>query len=319
MKAEFYNPYRDGITQSLLATWMECRQKARYYLQGYVSKSVPLSIITGTVGHGALYHVYEGVRTGKYRSAPSRPQLNAIVALVEKTWLKENPSASKQMLQDLELATLYVECLLPAYFDYWSADFKKLQWSKLEGDFKVGLKCKRGTVPVRGRMDGAFRRAGLWLFETKFKSMINEADIIDTLSLDLQVHLYLWALQNLHKLNPSGTLYNVVRRPGLILGKTESLPQYAKRIEKDIAKRPDWYFYRYEVIADKAEMDKWYKKFVGMVEEFLDWWEGKAAHYDNPGSCITKYGRCWGLTPCVENNYHNLTKRKTVFRELEDV
>jgi hypothetical protein len=168
-------------------------------------------------------------------------------------------------------------------------------------------------------MDGVFERTGLWLFESKFKSMINEGDLLDTLSLDIQVMLYLWALSKKYDKTPSGVLYNVVRRPGLKISQKESMPQFAKRVEKDILKRPDWYFYRFEVAIDRQDLQRWEAEFMAMLTEFMDWCDGKAGHYKNTNSCITKYGRCWGLTPCAEGAFHTLAKRKTVFRELEDV
>jgi len=120
-------------------------------------------------------------------------------------------------------------------------------------------------------------------------------------------------------LSPSGVLYNVIRRPGLRLGKTETMPQFGKRIEKDILKRTDFYFFRFEVATDKSDIAKWSIEFEDMVTDFLDWWEGKCGHYKNTGSCVTKYGRCQFLGACAEGQFHTLMKRPRVFRELEGV
>jgi len=320
LKQKFYDPYRDGVTQSLLSMWLECRQKALYCLQGYTPKGVSASMTQGTVGHGVLQFVYEAMSQGKLKGPPNAAYVSKVIDKVEKIWKAENPRASRQALQDLELAGLHAMHLLPIYFDYWKDDFKKLVWLSLEMDFKVPLPVKNGKiVPVRGKMDGVFKRSGVWLFETKFKGMINEGNILDTLSLDLQVNLYLWALYTLHGIQPSGVLYNVVRRPGLSQGKKETFAKFCTRLAKDINNRPDWYFYRFEVSTDKDDMRKWTAEFEPMMEEFLAWWEGLSGHYRTSNACVSKYGRCWGLSPCAENNFHNLTKRKTVFRELEDL
>lgn len=320
MKPQFYNYTRDGITQSLLGTWLECRQKARYYLQGWTPKGTPLAITNGTIGHGVLQFAYDDYRVGKLKGVPSRQYVHKIITKVEDIWRVENPKPSKQMLQDAEMSALFASVILPIYFDYWKNDFKKLEWEKVEGAFKVPYKTEDGRKTfIRGKMDGVFKRKGLWLFESKFKGMINEGDIVDTLSLDLQVYVYLWVLRRLYKMIPSGVLYNVVRRPGLKLGKAESMIAFGKRVEKDVLKRPEWYFYRFEVATSRKDLDQWAEEFEGLIVDFLDWWDGKVAHYKNSNSCVSKYGRCWGLTPCVSQDYFNLTKRKMVFRELEDV
>ena len=319
MNPPFYSPERDGVSQSLLGKWMACRQIARLDLQGWSSKTTPAAMLQGTIGHAVLQHVYEGQRKKEIGEIPSTEQFSKILKLVEKMWRAENPRISSTTAQDLEMALLLMRVTLPLYFEYWRKDDKKLIWEKLEGEFKIPFSLKDGRKTfIRGKMDGVFKRSGLWLFETKFKGMINEGDILSTLNIDLQVMLYLWALSKVHKVSPSGVLYNVVRRPGLKLGKKETLPQLGKRIEKDIHKRPEFYFFRFEVAMDKDDIKKWEFEFEQMVADFLDWWSGKSGHYKNTGNCITKYGRCQFLQVCSAGQYFNLVKRKRVFKELDE-
>jgi hypothetical protein len=317
---KFYDYRRDGITQSLLTRFLECRQKAAYDLEGWTPRTTPASMTQGTIGHGVLQLVYEAHRTGELKGVPDEVYIKKTIKLVEEVWKKENPKVSKQMAQDLEMASLLVGAVLPEYFKFWKDDFKTIKWEKLEGSFKVPYSVKDGRKTfLKGKMDGVFKRKGLWLFESKFKGMINEGDIIDTLAIDLQVLLYLSVLRILHKQTPEGVLYNVVRRPGLKLGKAESLVKFAKRVREDVVGRPEWYFYRFEVSTSKKELEKWGVQLEGLVKDFMDWRDGKVATYNNPNSCVSKYGRCWGLTPCVSGDFFSLQKRKTVFRELEEV
>ena len=100
--------------------------------------------------------------------------------------------------------------------------------------------------------------------------------------------------------------------------KSESLGQFSTRLSEDIAKRPDFYFMRFEIIKTKKEMDTWENELEGMVVDFMNWCEGKVPHYKNTGQCITKYGRCPMLSICSSGNYHLYKKRKSTFIELED-
>lgn len=95
---------------------------------------------------------------------------------------------------------------------------------------------------------------------------------------------------------------------------------FGKRIRKDVEKRPDWYFYRFEVATTKKDMIRFeQKELAGIMKDFLDWQDGLRPHYRTPGSCITKYGRCWGLIKCTTGSYDNLVKREKVFNELENL
>lgn len=317
--SKFYDYSRDGLTQGLLAMWMECRQKAKWFLQGYSSKGTSMALTYGTIGHGVLEHAYENFRTGKNKGAPSKASLRKYLSITEAQWKRENPNPTKNMLQDLETSLAFAEVILPVYFSHWAEDFKKKNWQKIEGTFKIPFTLDDGRKTfLRGKMDGMYKTKGLWLFESKFKSLINEVDLLDTLSLDLQVNMYLYAIWKKYKTLPSGVLYNVIRRFGLHQRKGESLTQFAKRCAEDLEKRPDWYFYRYEVAITEQDLLTFEKDLHGMVKEFCDWWDGSASHYRNPVSCISKYGRCWALSACSERNLGGLVKRKAVFRELED-
>jgi len=316
---KFYSYERDGITQGLIGMWLECRQKAKYFIQGYSGKGSSFALTNGTIGHGVLQYVYDGYRTGKIKTIPTRLEVKKYTAVVEKIFMKENPRASKRTLEDLDLALMYAEALMPLYFQRWKDDFKKYQWLKVESAFKLPFTTSDGRKTfIRGKMDGAFKSNGNWLFESKFKSIINDNDLVDTLGFDTQCMVYLWALMTGYKLNPQGVLYNVVRRPGLKIKKGEALVQFSKRVQEDIEARPEWYFYRYEIFIDKDDIKKWTTTLDAMVMEFMDWCDGTAATYRNTGACVTKYGRCWGLTTCADGNFHTMEKRPTVFRELAE-
>lgn len=316
----FYDYERDGITQGMLGMWMQCREQARLFLQGYSKGGTTMGLTYGSVGHGVLEHAYENFRLGKNPGAPTDRQMSKYLIMTEKQWKLENPRPTRWALEDLEVALMFAKITLPVYFDYWKNDFKKKNWQKVEGRWKIPFILKDGRkVTLRGMMDGMFKTKGMWLFESKFLSRINEGDIIDTLPLNLQVRLYLRALWKTQNVVPSGVLYNVVRRIGLKQGKKETLKQFANRCAEDLKKRPEWYFYRFEVDNSKEDLLVFEEELHGMVQDFCDWYDGTGNHYKNSGSCIRVYGRCDYLDACSDHSTHNLIKRKVVFRELEDI
>jgi hypothetical protein len=320
---KFYVIERDGVTQGLLGMFMNCRQKAKTFLKGYSTKSVSMGLTYGTIGHAILERAYSQILTSGNKKVPNNSDVKKHIQAIEKQWYIDNPRADKYTLQNLELSLLIAEQTLPLYFDYWKKDIKEIKWKQIESSFEVPLlvkyQGKEIRVPVRGKMDGCFTLQKLFmLFESKFKSQISEGDLVDTLHFENQVRIYTWALWKMFKKVPSGVMYNVVRRSGLKQGTKESLPQYAKRIAEDIAKRPEFYFMRFEIDMSAEEIEDFEYELTEMVHDFISWWWGSAGHYKNTESCLGKYGRCNYLSVCSSKSYKNLEKRTKVFRELED-
>jgi len=313
--SKFYNLEKDGVTQGCLSTFQACREKARLYLDGWSAKVESSALVYGTIGHAVLEDIY----SQKLGRIPTKQDVIKSVRKIEKVWWKEHKSPDPRTAQDLELALLVAEATLPDYFNFWKKDFSRLKWVMVEGSFNEPIKLDDGTVvPVRGKIDGAFKSPNLWLFETKFKSMINEDDLVDTLPLDKQINVYLWALARKFKTTPAGVLYNIVRRTSLRQSKGESLLQFSKRIAEDIKARPTFYFIRLEISISKKEIETFEQELKGMVQDFADWTRGKVPHYKCSEMCVTKYGKCNYLPICSSGSTAGFTKREKVFRELED-
>jgi hypothetical protein len=323
----FYDMERDGITQSMISMWLTCREKARLYIQGWDSKYHSPALTYGTIGHSALELAYLDMQAGKLKAPPTKSETRRYILQTEKRWHAENVKPNVEALQYLETSLALMEVTLPRYFDYWKQDFKQIEWVSLEKKFKVymTLQLKNPNrlfaIPVRGKRDGELRLGkGLWLFETKFKSMINEGDLVETLSFETQVLLYIWALwmENDKKEIPKGVRYNIVRRTALRQGANESTATFAKRVAADMDKRLDFYFLRMESAITLPELVKFETELKGIVQDMYEWHKGILPHYKNTYSCLGKYGKCSMLGACSRDDYSALVKRKTMFKELED-
>jgi len=174
------------------------------------------------------------------------------------------------------------------------------------------------TTFLRGKMDGVYGTSKIWLFETKSKSQIVEANLVDILPFEFQILFYLTALRMMHIGTPRGVLYNIIRRTNLRRGKSETLVQFAKRCIQDIESRPEHYFMRLEISTSPSDLDIFEMELNDMIQDFMDWWTGKSGHYGNTGQCITKYGKCAMLPLCARKDFKYFERRKKVFRELED-
>ena len=327
----FYDMRRDGVTQSLLSMWLTCRQKARLYLEGWDSKYHKEALIDGNVGHACLERSYNLIREGRMTRPPSDRLSKAIVSRVEAQWYLENAKPSAEAREMVERACAVMEVLLPAYFDYWRKDFTDKRWVSLEEKFELPMAVTSMdnevcTIPLRGKKDGTFRTPkGVWLFETKFKSQVDEEGIVATLGFETQVMIYMLQTyfsgldpKDPTKAVPRGCLYNIVRRATLRKRVKETIPDFARRVREDIAKRPEFYFMRMESPLAPQDLHAFQKELQELLGDMWDWWRGLGRHYKNTYACIGKLGKCQYLPVCSRGDYGTLAKRKVVFKELED-
>lgn len=322
--------FRDGVTSSFLNSFMTCREQTRLsYVQGWGSRRVPLAFEFGTCVHWILEQIYG-------EPAASWEDTKDIVALIDDyqfRWRKEVKMPSKHQLDQQELVYGMAEVVLPFYLQRWAGDFdgKKrypsdpeppAEWLSLEEDFMVPFTFPDGkVVPIRGKRDGVFKtkKGRVKVFDTKCRSIINDDDILDTMPLDLQQMLYLWATQTEMKAPPAGMILNVVRRPGHRRGKEETLADFLERMRQDVSKKARWdhFFVRYEMAITPGEINSWYKDVLTpILHDVRGWWEGRHPHYANHSALVTKYGRCQLFQPIVKNDYTDCYRRDRAFSEL---
>lgn len=320
----FYNYTRDGITQGLLAKFLSCREETKLFLEGWTSKSSSSSaLMFGNIIHSCLERYYNDIIKGSFKNKFQHNYFSytsKLISTVEKFYTSRYAGHDTETYRILGVSFAIAEATLPHYFARWSKDdTSKIKWQGLEQQFRIPFETKNGKKTfLRGKKDGTFTNPGLWLFETKTKSQINEGNLIDTLWFEHQVNFYIYAMLKIYKKYPSGVLYNIIRRTSLERKTKESLQQFISRISADIEKRLDFYFIRYEVALTKTDIDSWKIQLEGMVQDFVDWYDKTIPHYRNTTNCITKYGRCPMLPICSSQNYHFYKKRKNVYEELEE-
>jgi hypothetical protein len=307
---------KDGVSQSMLQTWLVCREKARLMVEeGWTSPPAADAFSFGTMLHEALEELYTG------SGVPSDNLVDTAVLAAFNRQKAGNPRMSGEIFQALTDQQEVVRILVKQYFRYYRDDFKKIRWLEREKEFDLPFY----GVRIRGKRDGAFRagkgKGRLFLFETKTKSRFDEEELMDWLPLDLQVNVYLWSLKQDYKEMPAGVLYNIVRKPGLRIGKSEPNDAFLKRIRQDVAHRPDWYFNRFEVAVLDKELRHWEESSIPLIGDFEQWARTRDVptrrHYRNPTACIGKYGACDCLGVCARGDFSRLQKTTRPFRELE--
>ena len=351
IRSGVWDLFRDGLTQGLLGAFSTCPEKVRLgYVEGLSERRSSSAMEFGNIIHDTLDLVYSAFLN------PEKAPGYAFIFKegLEKDWdiaierihkiLKYKEAEDRKLLSDLKFKAVDGEisieenygkaaALLPAYVRRWKSDFdrKLTDWKVLEGqfDFKDGQKgqINQGSnydpfddrIRVRGKWDGVFRSptGKLWLLETKTKGRINEADIMDMLNIDLQVGLYLYAIWMVYGEVPGGVYYNVIRTPQLRQKKTETLAEFIKRVDKDLADRPEHYFYRYQASITQKDLEAFRENFKPQVDRLVEWVRG-ASHYRNTKACTLGGISCRFLPICSRGDRSRFVTRTEPFAELTD-
>src|ERR1044071_3917275 len=311
MTIEKYDPYKHGISQGLLTTFMRCREEARFFLLGLEQIRVSAPLQFGSLAHRVLELIYLN-----YKKVPSSKEVLTVLEKVYKEFLKEEGERlSPEGMENLESNMAILQAILPHYFAFYKKDFGVMKWIELEQKFSVPSPIP--GVNLIGRIDGAYNeRKELWLFESKTKGRIEEDNLTDALAFDFQNNVYQYALNKKYQKHPAGVLYNIIRRPGQRLKKEENLRDFSKRIEEEVKKDPAYYFLRFEIAIPQSELKRFEKELTDVLQEFLKWCKGELATYRNTSACIQKFGPCRFLPKCANGEGGLYRMREVLFPEL---
>lgn len=320
-----WNLYEDGITQSMLNVFLTCPEKMRLsYCQGLESnKSATSAMEFGNLIHDLLDMVYSGFRdAGDQRAFVDDLQPNLTIAINEYHDDKNKElTAEGSDVNSLELNTALADLILPSYFNTWKEDWTTFEWVALEEVFDEILTLEFNDVEykirIRGKFDGIVRINGkLWLFETKTKGRIEEDNIVDKLSLDLQVFLYFWAVQQKYKEYPVGVIYNIIRKPQQRRKTDEGIKEFASRVGIEVRKDPAHYFMRINGSVTAPEIKEWEKEFKEIMRQLINWYEG-GFHFKNTTNCVGGFSACTFLALCGGGRQEFYRPRKKLFKELD--
>ncbi len=308
-----YDHRRDGVSQSILTTFMACRKKSELKLAGWRPIKPGKAMIFGILAHDVIGEAFSEL------SAPPAPAWVAarLREAVAKVTTDHNGRLSSESVEDMNMSAGILLAVLPLYFDYYKSEFDKVNWIKIESNFRVAVPGI--SFPVVGRYDRVRRVNGKpWLYETKTKGRIEDDYLTEMLHFDIQDGTYLQAMLQELKEMPCGVVYDVLRNPGLKQKVSESDSDFIARIVADVNARPEFYFIRYEVAIGADEMSSFREELVRIAEEFDMWRDGKLKVWKNTMACKTSWGMCEMIPICARNDYSNFVQRTEMFPELKE-
>lgn len=284
-------PEEDGITQSLLARFLSCRERFRLLV---VEGLKPADHFEPRIEYGNMWHVCEEALASCGRFGQIDGELESSIfdqlANYGKQLAKRYPLDREKIDHWYQLCKAF----FPRYVEYWQEhpDVKDRTPLMQEEVFYVPYKLPSGrVVRLRGKFDsvdliGKGKTAGIYLQENKTKSTIDQVKLNRQLRFDLQTMFYLVALDwytcqeggKVLDVVPrevfanhviAGVRYNVIRRPA-----HKSVDNAVKKFEEDkAAGRVGEWFARWRVEVSAKDVERFRKQCLDpILEQLCDWW-----------------------------------------------
>jgi len=290
----------DGVTQSMLMSYLGCRQRFRYMAEGWEPEQTGLgdAMLQGSCFHHLLEFHYEN----GLRPEDADEELRGYIA------------TAFPRLIDPEPVVAMCCTLFPHYLRYHKADDAKVKWKALEKEFDVEWNGYR----LRGKIDGIFLKGkDTWTFETKTTSQFPDGvQTAYSLSFSFQNFFYATALSTMGY-DITGTTQNYIRTPML---KFKTADELAGKLEKSIADNGlDYYFRRYPIVHSQRQKARFWTDLISLLREFEHFLLGDIRYpgYRNHAGCINR-GTCPYLAFCATGQPAGYSQTKVFFRELED-
>lgn len=339
----FWKFWTHGVTASMMGVYFDCHEQMRLeYVEGWSPRSESFALAFGTCVHWILENFYAD-RSEYAKYPPDDDTIERMMDRYTEYWNATHPSPSQEQCRQLEEVCGYAENALPGYFDRFGGDFtgrynygyghgvsRPVEWLCLEEVFEIPYTYPDGrTVPLRGRIDGVVvdEQGRVLIFDTKTKSIIDEAKIAKMLSADFQAMLYLTVAEEWYKAGklpkrPSGAILNIFKRPLHRQKQKETLSEFHVRL-RDEYKKPESFddrFFRIQVTTTQADVQQWKRtRLDPAMDGIRGWWEGRYPHEIRDNHLEMRYGSVRMFQPITCGDFTNLYKREHVFPELPEV
>lgn len=297
----------DGITQSLITTFLKCKRQFLFQLNRFASDKKQKNFAFGTITHEMLDRIYAFYQ--RYHCLPKNVLIKKWVDHFDedkKDWLRGEETDEIRRFKEVCFV------MVTEYIKFYRDDFKPGRLLGAEDLFDIHWNSYR----LRGKKDLRFQIKGSrWIMETKTASRIDEEELQQKIVLDFQNLFYVHCEEVESGKEVAGVLYNIVRNPGLKF--KESISEYCSRLRVDVQKRPAFYFIRFEAPYTKADKAEFRKDLLVMLEEINTLIKSdRSKAYKNPRSCIGRFS-CSFLPACASGKLIGFHQSSSLFKELE--
>ena len=274
---------------SSMSMFLCCRRKAYFHLVRRITIKEPkLSLSLGKLWHAGLETWYT-----------TKDQATAVRA-IQKGVMDEAATGFSAFNTPATIAyyrAMLTGMLLGYIEKFGKKDLTTWKWKEAESEFELPNFFNTG-ITFRGTIDGIIEipkgpNKGLWVVEHKTTKDLAYYTV-EGIKQNIQTLAYLHAARQLFKIQLKGIIWNAVRKPSKRLKKQQTIEDYCKEIKEDYLARPDFYFYRQQLIINSANVEAWTKDVKHIMHDMeccfnhstsLPHWYKNTAVCDMFGGC----------------------------------
>ena len=152
-----YDPWKDGVTQGILATYNDCKQKAKLAAKGNAPQKLGHALEWGIVAHLILEKLHKMQSAKPKKWSPDNGLVVATVnAVTDRYRRKHGQRWDGKKTEEFDHDVCQMIAVLPAYFDFWKKH--PLNWVQIENTFAVPFRVPgfEKEIILRGKMDGVY-------------------------------------------------------------------------------------------------------------------------------------------------------------------
>lgn len=296
------------ISQSALGRFLDCRQKARYALEGWIPRKPSRPLLFGDFFHNCLAVINDYINRRKI--PPTNEEIELICNEEWEHFLQRPEAADPETAVNMQYDSQVILVLLQNYVNQWFKKDVEKDWINIEGRIDIPYQNNR----LMGYLDGAYQLHDgkeTWIFETKTRSYEDLESLGRILHMEFQTFYYMHMFKRKTGILPNGICYNIIFKPTIRCGKKEKMIQFLERLNREIHKDRGRYFQRLEVSIDPQEYVNWRENTLKpLLSDYTRWATGKVPTYKNTAMCNGKYGKCPYLELCSLNSTANLKKQE---------
>lgn len=301
-----YDIRKDGISQSMIQKYLDCRTAFLYHIHGFTNDIISKRTIFGQAVHVLLEKLYLS------------GDIDLVLKSSQKLWnkfLRENSQYTGVDAQSKQDSIDIAKIMVKYYYKTHKTEIDKGLVQHIEREFRYDYY----DYPLLLKIDGLLQKSANYSFvlDHKTSSRMIEDNLMLKLSFDFQMKFYPFVLR-LCGYDVSGSIYNVIRKPLLRKRSKETHKNYLDRIDDDVKNRSEFYFIRFPIEFTKKEFREFGVELLNILIEIENFMDQELPIVKNTGSCLT-FSQCMYLESCGKNSLLSLTKRKKFFSELKKV
>ena len=281
---------------SAIYDWNQCRRLyGLRWIDGWESKLPDVHLLTGTLVHTGLAHLY----TPRPDGAPVTLEaaLHAIYEQAQST--TQVQKLSMNQVEIVENAHKLACTMLTAYWQHYVVNFSdSREWATthVEAPFEIKI-SERHTLT--GTIDRIAQHVNgdLVVWEHKTTSDTRQ-EYDDAASFRWQTYGYMLGARKILGAWPKYVLYNILGKPTIRGSKKESRDEYYQRCLAEYLAAPTSFFRRVPVRVGKATLQEYMRHMKVVLDEMED--TPRSDYYTNDGNCIRGHGKaCQFLETCA--------------------